>query len=369
MTTTTHKLAIIMAGGAGTRLWPASFAARPKHVIPGLGADGASLLQATLDRIEPLIPATNVRVVTTAAQVDPILSAVPSLTRDQMIVEPEGKNTAPCIALVAAILEATASPDTMLCILPADHAVADHGAFLRSLHTACELAAARDTICTLGIRPSGPSTGYGYMQHRAIPLPNSEPNSAPAAYEVARFTEKPDADTAARFLADGHYVWNAGIFVMTLGRLARDLHDHCASTLRPIQDAISNATTPAEQRDFISRAYAQLDPAPIDIALMEKLDDLCVVDCDAGWSDLGSWSSVASHFEGDAGNHVRTEGADARTSIEQSDGCLVWNEGAKVGVLGMENVAVIVANGRVLVCPLDRTEEIKRLVGLVERDD
>jgi mannose-1-phosphate guanylyltransferase len=114
-------------------------------------------------------------------------------------------------------------------------------------------------------------------------------------------------------------------------------------------------------------AYAELTPTPIDIALMEKLDDLCVVDCDAGWSDLGSWSSVAAHLKGDASNSAQTTGLDARTTIEDSEGCLVWNEGAKVGVLGLNNVAVIVANGRVLVCPLDRAEEIKKLVRLTEQ--
>ncbi len=365
--TTTSTLAIIMAGGAGTRLWPASVAARPKHVIPGLGADGASLLGATLDRIEPLIPVSNVRVVTTEDQVDALLAAVPALHREQLVVEPEGRNTAPCIALVAAMLETTTPADATLCILPADHGVADPASFLRSLGAACEVAARRDTICTLGIHPTGPSTGYGYLQRSETPLSGSDHADAPAAYDVLRFTEKPDAITASRFLSEGNYVWNAGIFVSTLGRLTRDLARHCGATFTPLRDAIAGAA--AAPHDAIAAAYAGLEPAPIDIALMEKLDDLCVVDCDAGWSDLGSWSSVAAHLKGDSTNCVQTAGVAARTSIEESEGCLVWNEGARVGVLGMNDVAVIVANGRVLVCPLERAEEIKRLVGLVERDD
>ncbi|MGB1699184.1 MAG: mannose-1-phosphate guanylyltransferase, partial [Nannocystaceae bacterium] len=275
-------LAIIMAGGAGTRLWPASHADRPKHIIPGLGAGGASLLQSTLDRIAPIIPAANVRIVTTEAQVDPILAAAPSLTRAQMIVEPEGKNTAPCLALVAAVLEANTSPDTTLCILPADHAVADRDAFLRSLSAACDLATARDTICTLGIRPTSPSTGYGYMQHRDAPLP-AVAEGGPAAHEVIRFTEKPDAATAAEFLTSGDYVWNAGIFVTPLGRLLRDLRRHCASTLTPLQTALAETSEGGNPNAAIARAYASVEAAPIDIALMEKLDDLCVVRCDAGW--------------------------------------------------------------------------------------
>lgn len=365
--TTTDTLAIIMAGGAGTRLWPASVAARPKHIIPGLGPGGASLLQATLDRIEPLIPVSNVRVVTTEDQLDALQAAIPSLRREQMIVEPEGKNTAPCIALVAATLEATRPPDTTLCILPADHAVNDATSFLRSLSAACDVARRRDTICTLGIHPTGPSTGYGYMQHGATPLNNSEEVRGPTAFDVLRFTEKPDATTASRFLSEGNYVWNAGIFVSTLGRLSRDLGHHCASTFAPLRTAIAGAGTPDERRTSVAVAYAELPPAPIDIALMEKLHDLCVVDCDAGWSDLGSWSSVAAHLRADAANCAQTTGLDSRTTIEDSEGCLVWNEGAKVGVLGMKDVAVIVANGRVLVCPLDRAEEIKNLVRLTEQ--
>lgn len=349
------SLAIIMAGGVGARLWPASTHTVPKHLVPGLSPTGATLLAATVERLAPLVPLRDVRIVTTEDQADAIVRAIPGLLPTQILREPAGKNTAPCLALAVASLAAQTADDPTLYILPADHHVRDGAAFRAALTRAGALATARDTICTLGITPTGPHTGFGYLEFDPTPLDGS--TTPLPGHAVRRFTEKPDEATARSFLEGGAHLWNAGIFVSSLGRIARDLEARCGDIWAPIEAAVA-AGDPAA----LVAAYDAVTPAPIDVALMEQLDDLCVVPCDAGWSDLGSWAALHAQLR-DAQHPVRHTDNDGRIAAEDSDGSLIWADGTDVAVLGLPGVAVIAVDGRVLVCPLDRAEEIKRLVG------
>ena len=353
------RLAIIMAGGAGTRLWPASLPGRPKHVTPGLGGRGengepVSLLQRTLRRISTLIPLGGVRVVTTRDQGPLILDDIPALTPGQLVLEPEGRNTAACVALAVASCLRADGPDALLHLLPADHHVSDEAAFVRALERAGSLALARDTICTLGITPTRPHTGYGYIEHAQAPLAN---DAAPPAFEVRRFTEKPDAQTAQRMLDQGGHLWNAGIFIGTAGTFARALEHHCQDLWSTVAAGLDGGAASLDQ------AYATLPSVPIDVALMEKLDRLLVVSCDAGWSDLGSWQAVFEHLgAADPVGGVSLESGTGRARLQDAEGNLVWAEDADVAVLGVQGLAVIAVGGRVLVCPLDQAEAIKALV-------
>ena len=230
----------------------------------------------------------------------------------------------------------------------------DEAAFVCALERAGSLARAHDTICTLGITPTRPHTGYGYIEHTQTPLAS---DAGPPAFEVRRFTEKPDAQTARRMLEQGGHLWNAGIFVGTAGTFARELERHC-------QDLWSAVRAGLEGGDAtLDATYAALPSVPIDVALMEKLDDLLVVSCDAGWSDLGSWQAVFEHLDTPgSSNAVCLESGAGRARLQDAEGNLVWAEDADVAVLGVSGLAVIAVGGRVLVCPLDQAEAIKALV-------
>lgn len=359
-----------MAGGGGTRLWPASTGARPKQVMEGLPEVGATLLGATLQRLEGLVDPQDVHVVTTRDQVEGVHRALPSLSDEQVIAEPFGRNTAPCVALFAVHLRArlgAEAGEATIIALPADHFVADASGFRKALEAACLHAEAEDTIATLGIEPSRPDTGYGYMERDASPRPAVSGDHGVAAYRALRFVEKPDAATARQYLDGGRHLWNAGIFVMPVARLESDLARHCGATwsaLDPVRKALAAHTDP---EDATRRAYQTVEAAPIDIALAEKLDDIVVVPADVGWSDLGTWQSIAGSLPTDSSGNVVHLGEAAKSAILDTSDSVIWNEDGTVGVLGVSGLAVVVSEGRVLVCTLDRAQEVRRLVETLDR--
>lgn len=355
-----RRLALIMAGGGGTRLWPASIPTRPKQVIPGLPDSGATLLSATAARLEPLVRREDVWVVTTQDQVDGVRDALPFVDQSRIVVEPFGRNTAPAVALSLVQMRARLGDDAdevTVIALPADHFVGDPAGFRAHLGAACAHAEAANTVATLGIEPARPDTGYGYMERGNDPRSPVTGDEGVPVYPALRFVEKPDLETARQYLATGRFVWNAGIFAMPLPRIERDFARLCGDTWRALHDA-----APAE-------AYARIEAAPIDVAVMEKLDDIVVVPTAVGWSDLGSWASIADALAGDdAGNVVRT-GANARTAVLDARDCVVWNEDATVGVIGVSGLAVVAAGGRILVCALDQAQRVRALVDALRDDD
>jgi mannose-1-phosphate guanylyltransferase len=234
--------------------------------------------------------------------------------------------------------------------LPADHFVADPAGFRSHLAAACAHAEAGDTVATLGIEPSRPDTGYGYMERAAEARANVDGDGGISAYRAVRFVEKPDLQTARGYLETGRFFWNAGIFAMPVSRIERDFARLCPDAWTALREE-----TPQQ-------AYANIEAAPIDVAVMERLADIVVVPADVGWSDLGSWESIAQALpRDDAGNVVRT-GDKARTAVVDATNCLVWNEDATVGVLGVTGLAVVAVGGRVLVCPLDQAQRVRAVV-------
>ena len=360
-----RRIALVMAGGGGTRLWPASTGTRPKQVLPGLPEVGATLLGATVQRLEGLVDPQDVHVVTTRDQIAQVHRAVPSLGEEQVIAEPFGRNTAPCIALFTVHLRArlgAEAGEATIIALPADHFVGDAAGFRRALEAACVHAQSEDTIATLGIEPSRPDTGYGYMERDADPRPTVSGDHGVPAYRALRFVEKPDLDTAKQYLETGRYLWNAGIFVMPVARLESDLARHCGATwaaLDPVRKALAAHT---DFEDATRRAYQTVEAAPIDIALAEKLDDIVVVPADVGWNDLGTWQSIGDTLPSDGAGNVVHTGDGAKSAILDTTDSVVWNEDGTVGVLGVSGLAVVVSEGRVLVCPLERAQEVRRLV-------
>lgn len=349
-----------MAGGGGTRLWPASTAQRPKQLMPGLPELGSTLLSATVARLEDLVNREDVWVVTTEDQVEGIRATLPFLRPEQIVTEPFGRNTAPAVMLAAIEVRARLgddADDATLIALPADHFVGDAAGFRAHLSTACAHAEAADTVATLGIEPARPDTGYGYMERGPAPRGNVEGDGGIAAYPALRFVEKPDLETAREYLEAGCFFWNAGIFAMPLPRIERDFARLCPATWTALTEK-----TPAQ-------AYAEIEAAPIDVAVMEKLDDIIVVPADVGWSDLGSWQSIAQSLPKDEAGNVVRSGDDARTAVIDATDCVVWNEDATVGVMGVSGLAVVAVGGRVLVCRLDQAQRVRAIVDALTPTD
>ena len=337
--------ALILAGGSGTRFWPLSRQLRPKQL---LALDGErSLLQATVDRLAPLVPPASVWIVTTRALAAAVREQLPEVPPEQVLEEPMGRNTAPAIGWAVRSLP-EAKRRGVVAVLPADHRVADAAAFRDTLARAARAVEAEDRVMTLGVVPRWAETGYGYLEL----TPGAD---AAGVREVVRFVEKPDAAKAEGFLASGLHLWNAGIFVfrgMTLldhiARLVPDLHAGLEAIAR----------SPGSEIDAL---YARLPAESIDYAVMEKLTGIGTLPLDCGWSDLGSWEALAEVLPADAaGNWSRGEtvAADAAGNLLISEA----EDGGVVAVLGVSGLVVVRTADAVLVCPKERSQEVRRLV-------
>lgn len=350
------RVALIMAGGGGTRLWPASTQDRPKQLFDPLLA-GKSLLRRTVERLEGFVDPEGIWIVTTQDQHAQVLEALPEVRPEHVIAEPFGRNTAPAIALAVRHLAAD-HPDATLVALPADHHVRDPMRFRECLAAAAAHAEAAHCLVTLGIQPDHPATGYGWIERADEPLDAVADDGGLRAFAVRRFVEKPDEARAREYLSSGRWLWNAGIFVMPVVRIATELATHCPETWEAL------ATLPLEV------AYAKIRGEPIDTAVMEKQRDLRVVPADVGWTDLGSWRAVLEISARDEhGNAIAAADA-APPVLLDCAGTLAWAEGVQVAVVGGRDIAVICTRDRVLVCPLDRAQEVRRVVeALREREE
>ena len=333
--------ALILAGGSGTRFWPLSRRSVPKQL---LALDGeATLLQRTAARLAPLVGPESLWVCTTEALAAAVAAQLPQVPREQILAEPEGRNTAPAIAWAAASMPRERRAEPLL-VLPADHRMEDDEAFRRVLGTAAAEAAG-GRVLALGVTPRWVETGYGYLE-LGEPLDGSG-----ALRRVRRFVEKPDRERAAAFLAGGRHLWNAGIFAFR-GDLLLALVERHLPALAAGLDAIAAAP------ERLGELYRDLPAISIDHGVMEKLDEIATLPLDCGWSDLGSWKALAEVLPADAaGNaaHGEVVAVDTRDS-------LLWSDQGTVAVLGLEGVVVVRTGDAVLVMPKSRSQEVRALV-------
>jgi len=343
--------ALILAGGSGTRFWPASRRLRPKQLLRLEGE--RSLLQRTVDRLTPLVPPDRLWISTTRELAPVIAGQLPEIAGERILVEPQARNTAPAILGAVARLPAEARSEP-IAVLPSDHRIAEPQAFLTTLDAAFETAASDGRILALGVVPRWPETGFGYLE-LAGELPG-----APGLRRVERFREKPDLATARQFVASGRHHWNAGMFVFTGERLLA-----AARAVDPALVGGAEAWAAEPERDEL---YAALPSISIDYAVMEKLHDLATLPLDCGWDDLGSWSALFAHLEADAaGNRVHGAGI----AVDAGGNLLFADHGA-VAVLGVEGLVVVQSGDVVLVVPRERAQEVRRLVERIAehgRDD
>lgn len=350
---------LIMAGGSGVRFWPRSRARRPKQFLDITSE--RSLLEETVLRIQPLGP-EQVMVVTNALQAEgsakllerlgePVGTELDAASGLRVVAEPVGCNTAPAIALGAALI-ARHDPDAVMCVLPADHHIGLPEAFREVLSAAAD-AAGDGALVTVGIAPTRPETGYGYIEMGEA-LPGS-----PGVHAVRRFREKPDRVTAERFLSQGGFLWNSGMFVWRVDAIMGALERHMPELFALAEPLV--AAQAAELPARVARMYAEAPAESIDYGVMEKHDEVLVLPADVGWSDVGSWTSLQELLPADAaGNRVSGD-----AYVVDAHNCLVQAGARTVAVVGVEGLAVVETDDAVLVCPLDRAQDVRRIVDLL----
>lgn len=338
--------AVILAGGSGSRLWPASRKALPKQFLSlGARAD-ESLLAATARRMQA--PADHVVVVTARSQAEQVAAALPQLTTGDVFAEPEGRNTAAALGYAAVCLLAR-DPDAVIGAIPADQHIADEASFARVAEQAFAIAAAEDVIVTIGIVPTRPETGFGYVRAGAA--------LDSGALDVERFVEKPDADTAKQYVASGDYLWNAGMFFVKARVLLEQIHTHMPETHAGL-DEIREALDRGDQTR-VDAVYAELPRISIDHGVMEHADCVVCLRGDFGWDDVGSWSSVANYRQADAEGNI-TGGTvvlrDAKRNIVFAD------DGRVVAAVGVDDLVIVQSGDAVLVLPRDRAQDVRAIV-------
>jgi mannose-1-phosphate guanylyltransferase len=330
--------AVILAGGSGTRLWPASRRARPKQLLP-LGAGGETLLEAALRRGRA-VAGPHAVVVTAEAQVDATREVVPDV---ELIAEPVARNTAAALGLAAATLAAR-DPAAVMVVLPADQHVADEAGLTAALEAALAAVERDDVIGTIGIAPTRAETGFGYLEVDDATLGAVTP--------VCRFVEKPDRATAEAYLASGRYLWNAGMFCVSAARLLRELDEHLPATGRAVREIAAGR---AEARD----AYPPLVSISIDHAVMERAARVVTVPASVGWDDVGSWAALpALRGTGDDGNTA----VGAAVIVDGAGNIAIGDDGTLIAIVGVSDLVVVKAGDAILVVPRAAAQDVRKIV-------
>ena len=350
MTQSNDVFAVIMAGGSGTRFWPLSRNARPKQLVHIVG--DTTMIQATVARLQPLIPAERVLVITTAALAEETRSQLPMLPPHHVIAEPVGRDTAACVCLAALVVEKV-SPGAIMILLPADQVIKPADQFQKALAAGVEVARAGNLV-TYGITPRFPATGYGYIK-----LAGRQPDvNGVTVNKVLGFVEKPDEATAKKYLAEGGYRWNSGIFTWRASVVLDELSTHCSW----LTDALAPVGAAWNTPDFnrvLNDVYQPLKKISIDYALMEKAANICVVTADFQWDDVGSWDSLYDHLPKDAQGIISR--GDVLT-LDCKDSLIMSDTAQVVAGIGLSNLSVVVTKDAILIVPKGRSQQVKQVV-------
>ena len=348
--------AVIMAGGVGSRFYPMSTRETPKQFLDILGT-GETLIQQTFRRLKEVVPQENIYIVTNVIYRDITASQLPSISPDQILCEPLMRNTAPCIAYAAYKIR-TQNPNARMIVAPSDHHITDDIAFIRDVTAVLDRAGDEDRLYTLGIRPTRPDTGYGYIQY----VDDEDYPSVDGIFKVKTFTEKPNLELAQAFLDSGDFLWNSGIFVWSVKSISAAFEKFLPEMHIAFSEDAPYYYT-AEEEDRINSIYPSCQKESIDFGVMEKASNVYVLPASFGWSDLGTWRSLYEKISKDqAGNafvgkeHIHAY--DSKGNIFCSDGVMI--------VKGLENFIVASVGGVVLICPKDDEQSVKQMVADVK---
>jgi mannose-1-phosphate guanylyltransferase len=344
--------AIIMAGGSGTRFWPKSRRDRPKQLLR-LSGD-TTMLQQTVARVEPLVPRDRILIITGADQAAATRAQLPDLPAQNVVAEPAPRDTAPCVALAAAIVRSRDSQASMI-VMPADHVIEPPAAFLATVQAAVSVVDQDPgALVTFGIKPTHPETGFGYIERG----PLLETRGGIPVFQVIQFREKPDRATAQAFLAAGNFVWNAGIFVWRAQTILDELKAHRPDLALALEPIFESLGTP-EQAETLARLFPSLERIPIDKAVMERASRVRVLEVPYRWSDVGDWRALAALIEPDSSGNATQGSVVAR---DTTSSIIISDDGGLVATLGVDNLVVVHSGKATLVARKDQLDKLKALV-------
>ena len=345
-----NNYCVIMAGGIGSRFWPFSREEKPKQFLDFFGT-GRSLLQMTVDRFRPIVPIENMVIVTNVAYKEMILEQIPDMHESQILCEPARRNTAPCIAYAVAWIKARTSQANIV-VAASDHLILEEEKFRQTILKAFDFTAQHEAICTLGMTPTRPETGYGYIQYKGDRLEVI----GDGVYPVKEFKEKPDLETAKRYVASGDYLWNSGIFVWSLETIDKAIRAYLPEVAE-IFDKGEGVIGTNGERAFIEEWFPKCPNISVDYGIMEKSDNVYVLPSSFGWSDLGTWGSLYELSEKDGHGNVSLH---SETHYYEAEGNIVVLEPGKVAIVqGVNDMIIVEEKGALLVCKKAEEQRIK----------
>lgn len=351
-----HNYVAIMAGGIGSRFWPVSRQNHPKQFLDILNT-GKSLIQWTFERFSRFIPIENIYIVTNRQYAAKVHEQLPELPTENIVCEPSRKNTAPCIAYISYKI-AKQDPEANIICAPADHLIMDPDAFSTICSRGLHFCSNHDALLTLGIKPTRPDTGYGYIQFEQNAIADN-------IFPVKTFTEKPNLELAQTFLKSGDFLWNAGIFLWNVQSILTAFRQHQPDLSELFEPEIPRLNTPEEEEaiDFI---YSQCTNISIDYAILEKAENVFVIPANFGWSDLGTWNSAYDNMEKD---YLSNAVSGKNVMIIDATSCMVKSHEDKLVVLqGLDNFIIVDTPDVLLICSKDREQQIRDYVGDIKRN-
>ena len=343
-----NYFAVIMAGGVGSRFWPVSKSKFPKQFHDMLG-NGATLLQQTYNRFAKIVPNEHILILTNKDYKEMVKEQLPQINDEQIFLEPAMRNTAPCI-LLAALKIRKQNPDAVMLVAPSDHWIEDENAFAIDIHLAFEAAAKKEILITLGIKPTFPNTGYGYINYKE--------DRESEFHKVIKFTEKPNQVDAKKFIKDGNYLWNAGIFIWKASYITDSFIQYLPEMYDLFEKGIDKLNGPEEEL-FIGKVYPQAENISIDFAIMEKSEFVYVLPASFDWNDLGTWGALYGELEKDDKMNAVVN---AQLISNESNNNIIYTKNPKIVVVdGLEDYIIVDDDDVLLIVPKENEQEIKEI--------
>ena len=347
---------VIMAGGQGRRFWPLSREKSPKQFLT-FGTD-RPILRSTVDRILPIVKKDNILTIVTKGQGKSVRKILSNLPGENIIEEPFGKDTAPCVGL-GAIISRHRDPDGIQFVLPADHLILDDVKFRNTLQLGARVAEETDALVTIGFAPKWPETGYGYIQYKTDPIPKY-----PASvHNVVTFAEKPNLATAERFLKSGDFLWNSGIFIWKISSILKEFEKSLPETYEGLLE-IEKHLNAKNRNTVMKKIYGQIKSISVDYGILEKAKNVCVIKSEFGWSDMGTWEEIYRLGDPDKkGNVIKGQAA-----MHYSSNNLIYGDKRLIAAVGLENFVVVDTKDVLLICHRDRTQDVKEVVDSLKKN-
>ncbi|MCX7762119.1 MAG: sugar phosphate nucleotidyltransferase [Candidatus Kryptonium sp.] len=351
--------AVIMAGGVGSRFWPKSRSRKPKQFLNILSSK--SLIEQTIERINPLIPEEDILIVSNKNQTAELVQVLPKFPIQNIILEPLSKNTAPCIGLAALFIRRR-QPDAVMVVLPSDHLIKNEEKFHNTLKIGIETAYKTNGLITIGIQPSYPSTGYGYIQF--IEDDESE-LSEKGVYKVKTFAEKPDLETAKKFIESGDFLWNSGMFIWRVDVILDEIQTHLPDIYEELM-TIDKTIGTDEFKTVLEQAYGRMKSISIDYGVMEKTNRAYVIKANFEWSDVGSWEEVYNLAPKDKDGNYISSNPENVVLIDVKNSLIEGNK-TLIAMIGVEDLIVVSSEDAILICKRDRAQDVRNIVNYLKR--